>query len=150
MHRSKSRIVVKRLRHGVRQEKRGERPPYLLPKKGAILRHDSTVRDQQTAPGNHAAVVKVIVPDHLEFGLMSAAHVPVCDLLRLNMFVQFRLAILQTHCDIGGALGPPKKIEVIAKTLAPIQRRHGAVESVLPLKSDRRVLKRSSFLVRRI
>ena len=112
----------------------------LVPKKGAILRHDSTVCYQQTAPGNHPAVVKVIVPDHLEFGLMSAADIPVCDLLRLDVFVQFLLAIFQTHGDIGRAFGPPKEIEVIAKTLASIQPRHGAEEPVLPLKSDRRRL----------
>src|SRR4030095_1276585 len=92
--------------------------------------------------------INIVVSDHFEFRLMSTAHVSVCDLLRLDVFVQFFLAILQTHGDIRGAFDPPQEIEVIAETLAPIQSSHGAVESVLPFKSDGSVLKRGVFLAR--
>jgi hypothetical protein len=66
------------------------------------------------------------------------------------VFVQFFLAIFQTHRDIRGAFGPPKKIEVITEALPLIEPGDCAEKTVLPLKNDRRILKRSSFLVRRI
>ncbi len=81
---------------------------------------------------------------------MSAVHVSIRDLLSLDVFVQFLLAILQTNCDIGRAFGPPKEIEVITKTLALIKPGDGTLESILFLKNEGSVLKRSSFLVRRI
>jgi hypothetical protein len=76
---------------------------HLFPQKRAVFRHDSTIRDQQGSPRNYAAIIKVIVADHLELSLVSAAHVSICDLLRLDVFVQFLLPIFQTHGDIGGA-----------------------------------------------
>ena len=76
---------------------------------------------------------------------MSAAHVSISDLLRLDVFVQFLLAIFQTHGDVRGAFDPPKKIEVITETLPLIDRADCAVKTVLPLKNDGRVLKRQQF-----
>jgi hypothetical protein len=46
--------------------------------------------------------------------------------------------------------GSPKKIEVITETLPLIEPGDCAEKTVLPLKNDGRVLKRSSFLARRI
>src|SRR5947199_44010 len=82
---------------------------------------------------NHSPVVKIIVSHDLDLCLVSAAHVSVGNLLRLNVFVQFLLAILQTHCEISWPLGAPKEIEVIAATLGLIELRHGAEQPVLPL-----------------
>ena len=79
---------------------------------------------------------------------MSAAHVSIGNLLRLNVFVQFLLAILQTHCEISWPLGAPKEIEVIAATLVLIELRHGAEQPVLPLKGNGGVLKRRRLLAR--
>ena len=81
---------------------------------------------------------------------MSAAHVSICDLLRLDVFVQFLLAIFQAHGDIRGVFGSPKEIEVITETLPFIEPGDCAEKTVLPLKNDGRVLKRNSFLARRI
>src|SRR5881392_1572814 len=66
------------------------------------------------------------------------------------MLVQFLLAIFQTHCDIGRALGPPEEIKVIARTLTLVERRYCSEEPILALKSNGSVLKRRRFLARRI
>src|SRR5213592_5159751 len=102
--------------HGVRARRKSPHAAALLPQKRAILRHDPAIRDQQAAPRNHAAIVKVVVSDHFEFRLMSAARISVCYLLRLHMLVQFFLAIFQTNGDIRGAFSAPEEIEVIAIT----------------------------------
>ena len=57
---------------------------------------------------------------------MSAMHIMICNLLRLDVFVQFFLPILQAHCDIRGPFRPPKKIKIIAQSLALIESRHSA------------------------
>src|SRR5580765_743036 len=80
---------------------------------------------------------------------MSAADVSIRNLLRLNVLMQFLLAIFEADGHIGGPLDAPKEIEVIAETLALIDSSHGAKEPVLPLKRNRRVLKRRRFLGRR-
>ncbi len=80
---------------------------------------------------------------------MSAVNVWIGNLLRLDEGVQFLLAIFQAHGQIGRPSGMPKEIEVIAEALALIEPGHGAEETVLPLKSDRHVLKRQRFLSRR-
>ena len=67
---------------------------------------------------------------------MRAAYVGIRNLLRLDVFVQFLLAIFQTHRDIGRSLGAPKEIEVIAKPLKLIEQGHGAEKPVSPLKCD--------------
>src|SRR5262245_18183462 len=122
----------------------------LLPHERAVFRYDSSIRDQQASPRNYAAVIKIIIADHLELSPVSAAHVFISDLLCLGVFVQFLLAIFQTNSHIRGPFDPPKKIEVITETLPLIEPGHCAVKTVLPLKNDRRILKRGSFLVRRI
>ena len=138
-------------RRGREQKLQGAtRRRHLFPQKRAVFRHDSAIRDLEASPRNHAAVIKVIVADHLEFSLVSATHVSICDLLRLDVFVQFLLAIFQTHGDIRGAFDPPKKIEVITETLVLIDPCDCAVKTVLPLKNDGRILKHRSFPVRRI
>ena len=64
--------------------------------------------------------------------------------------MQFFLTILQTHGDIGGPLGSPKKIEVIPEPLTLIEASDRAEHPVLAFKGDRRVLKRRSLLIRGI
>src|SRR5882724_10694666 len=66
------------------------------------------------------------------------------------MLVQFLLAIFQTHCDIGRALGPPEEIKVIAETLTLVERRYRSEEPILALKSNGGVLKCRRFLTWRI
>ena len=48
--------------------------------------------DQQTAPGNDAAVVEIIVSHHFKLGFAAAVGVAVGDFLRLDMGVQLFLA----------------------------------------------------------
>src|SRR5207249_377567 len=86
----------------------------------------------------------------LEFRLMGAMHVSVCNLLRLDVLVQLLLPILQTHCDIGRALGPPEEIEIIAETLTLIEQRHSAEHPILALKGNGSILKGGRFLTWRI
>src|SRR5262245_4135994 len=66
---------------------------HLFPQKRAVFCHDSAVRDQEATPRNYAAVIKVIVADHLEFSLVGAARVSICDLMCLDVFVQLILAL---------------------------------------------------------
>jgi len=122
----------------------------LLPEERAVLSHDSAVRDQQAPPRNHAAIIKVIVANHLEFGPVRAAHISIRDFLRLSVFVQFLLTIFQTHSDIRRVFDAPKEIEVIPVTLPLIEVSDCAVKAVLPLENNRRVLKYRSFLVCRV
>ena len=152
MQRLISRIVSNRLGMVDAEAKTAWRVPLRgsLPEERAVLRHDSAVGDQQAPPRNHAAIIKVIVTYHLEFGLVRAAHISIRDFLCLGVFVQFLLAIFQTHSDVRGAFDPPKKIEVITETLVLIERGDCAVKAVLPLKNNGRVLKRRSFLAWRV
>ena len=80
--------------------------------------------------------------------MSATVHASVGNLLRLNVLVQFLLAIFQTHREIGWPLDAPKEIEVIAETLALIERGHGTKKPVLPLKGNGGILKRRCFLVR--
>src|SRR5262249_51062713 len=109
--------------------------------------HDSTVCDQQASPCNHTAIIEVIVSDYLEFGLVSAAYILIGNLLRLDVFMQFLLAIFQPDSDIRRAFDPPKEIEVITEARPLIESGHSAKKTVLSLKNDGRILKRSCLLV---
>jgi len=54
-----------------------KRPVALFPHVGVVLRDNSPVFYQQASPGNHSAVIKVIIADDLEFCLTGAAHVAI-------------------------------------------------------------------------
>ena len=55
---------------------------------------------------------------------MVPAHIPIRDLLRLNMGMRFFLPILQANSDVGGPFRSPEKIKVIPESLMLIQRRY--------------------------
>ena len=112
----------------------------LIPEKGSILGYDPLLLDQKTTPGNNTAAIKIFIAYHLEFGLMISLGIVIGNLLRLDMGVQFLLAILETDGQIGGTLGTPEKIQIITETLMLIEFRHRAKEPVLPFKSNGRVL----------
>src|SRR5207247_2856935 len=81
---------------------------------------------------------------------MGAMHVSVCNLLCLDVLVQLLLPVLQTHCDIGRALGPPEEIEIIAETLTLIECGHCPEKPILAFKANWSILKGGRFLAWRI
>jgi hypothetical protein len=100
------------------------------------FRDDPAVFDEQTPPGDHPPVVKVIVPHHFELGFVTAVRLWVKDLLGLNVRMQFFLLIFQAHRQVSGPSRFPEKIEVIPHTFALIELGYRAEKAVLPFETD--------------
>src|SRR2546423_9637533 len=101
-------------------------PDRLFPQKGPVFGHDLFVFYQQTAPGNAAASIKIIISNHPEFGLMISMHAVVGDFLGLNVSVQFLLPVFQAHSQIGGPFRSPKEAEIITESLMLIELGYGS------------------------
>ena len=99
-----------------------------------LRRHNSTIDDQAYPPGNDPAVVKEIVADDRELRLIMAAGVRITSFARLDEGVQLFLPILEPHPHLGVTVGPPKELEIIAESLALIERGDRAVEPVTAFK----------------
>ena len=115
-----------------------------------LRRHNPATDDQTDSPGYDPAVVEEIVADDRELRLMMAAGVRITSFACLDEGVQFLLPILEPHPHLGVTLGPPKEVEVIAETLALIERRDRPVEPVTAFKSDRRIDRAVELFRRRI
>src|SRR5207244_7281949 len=90
--------------------------------------------------------IEVIVTDHFKFAFVTAMHVGIGNFLPLDVSVQFFLPILETDGEISRSFGPPKEIEIIAKTLMLIELGDGTEKAVLPLESDRCLLRNAGRL----
>ena len=107
----------------------------------AVLSHDPASHDEQTTPRDDASIVKIIVADDGERGLMAALPVRVVHLPRLGEGTQRVLAVFQPHRHRLVPLRAPEKIEILALATTFIQLGHGTEKAVGGFGADGRILR---------
>ena len=82
---------------------------------------DFAILDEDRAPGGHAALVEVIVPDDVELCFHGAFRGGVGHFARLHVRAEVFLPVLEAHGHVGFSRRPPEEGEILSAPVAPVE-----------------------------
>lgn len=113
--------------------------PSSSPQIGTFLRHDRSIHHEQTAPGDDAPIVQIVVADDRERRFVAALRLRVNHLARLRQTAQRILPVLETHRHRARAPRPPEEVVIMPVPPPLVELRDRPMQSIGRLRLDHRI-----------